>query len=245
MEIERGDIMAERSGFFDAILSGGTYDRTYSSDDFSRMFSLLISSGVFINPANQLMVVAKSGLTVTVKAGSAFIDGHWYILDEDKDITLSANSSSNVRTDVIVCELTRTDRRIESIKKEGVSSTLPVNNGTIHDLVLAEIRVGVGAVDITDADITDRRPYNEYCGYVKGMVGQIDTSDLFLQFTSAFNEWFNDIKGKLGEDVATSLQSQINDITESIGSQPVIRSGIEAPSDATGKDGDVYIQIVE
>lgn len=234
--------MAERSGFFDAVLSGGSYDRTYGSDDFSDMISLLVSDGVFVTPANQLMVQAKSGRTVTVKAGRAFIDGRWYILDEDKNITLSANGTAYARKDVICCTLNKSTRQITTVKKEGVSSTFPVNNGTTHELVLAEINVRVGATSISNADITDRRADSKYCGFVTGMVQQIDTTDLFLQFETRFNEWFDEIKGQLSGDVATRLQQQINDLSDSIESQPVIRSGVSAPNNGVGKNGDVYIQ---
>ena len=57
----------------------------YLPEGFADYFATFIGNGVFVNPADQLKVVAKSGLTVTVKAGKAFIDGYWYILDEDNN----------------------------------------------------------------------------------------------------------------------------------------------------------------
>ena len=149
--------MAEQSGFFNALESGGTYDRTYDASDFANYFAMFVGTGVFVNPTNNLQVVAKSGLTVTVKKGNAFIDGYWYELTEDKDITLNPNATGYETKNVVCCTLNKTDRAITVDKKEGVSSILPVNNGTIHELVLADILLGVGVSTITNAVITGRR----------------------------------------------------------------------------------------
>ena len=58
-----------KTGFFNSVDG----DRKYSADDLSSFFVKLISDGVFPNPSNNLKVVAKSGLTVTVKEGFGFI----------------------------------------------------------------------------------------------------------------------------------------------------------------------------
>lgn len=237
--------MSEKFGFFNAIKSGDTYDRVYDAADFANLFSLLIGSGVFVDPVDQLMVSASSGLGVTIAAGSAFIDGYWYTLDESKIVTLDANTTSYPRTDLICCTLDLSNRTISVGVRKGVTSIEARNNGSIHDLVLASIVVGVGASTITSVDITDHRPDETLCGYVKGTVEQIQTGELFQQFEAAFNGWFEEIKGKLGTDPATQLQAQIDDLGESVSSQPTIRHGTEAPDNSIGKDGDVYIQITE
>lgn len=230
--------MAEQSGFFNALESGGVYDRTYNADDFANYFSKFVGDGVFVNPANQLKVVAKNGLTVTVRRGSAYIEGYWYELTEDMDIILNPNSTRYETKNVICCTLNKTNREIRLNKKESVTSTTPVVNGTTHELVLAEIALGVGVGTITNAVITDRRPDDTYCGFVKGLVGQITTTELFLQFEKAFSEWFDSVKGQLSGDVAGNLQNQIS-------AMATIRYGTEPPDNSVGKDGDVYIQIVE
>lgn len=237
-----GKKVAEQSGFFNALEFNGMYDRTYDASDFANYFAMFIGTGVFVNPTNNLQVVAKSGLTVTVKKGNAFIDGYWYELTEDKDITFSPNATRYETKNVVCCTLNKTNRTIIVNKKEGVSSILPVNNGTVHELVLSDIVLGVGVSTITNAVITDRRADKTYCGFVKGTVDQIDTTDLFLQFTTAFTEWFDSIKGQFGEDVAGNLQNQIDTIKQDM---TTVRYGEDPPNDSVGKDGDVYIQIVE
>lgn len=237
--------MAEQSGFFNALEKDGTYDRAYDASDFANYFAMFIGNGVFVNPADQLKVVAKNGLTVTVKAGSAFIDGYWYKLTEDMDVTLDPNATAYAITDVICCRLNKQTREISIQTKQSATSILPVNNGTINELVLCTISLGVGVSTITDAMITDRRPFETYCGFVSGTVEQIQTGELFAQFTQVFNEWFDSIKGKLSDDIATSLQNQINEINSKIEQIPTIRMGTDEPDNAVGKDGDVYIRIIE
>lgn len=237
--------MAETSGFFNALESGGSYDRVYDAADFANYFSKFVGDGVFANPTNNLQVIASSGLVVTIKAGAAFIEGYWYELTEDTTITLSPNATSYAITDVICCTLDKSNRQITLTTREAVSSILPVNDGSTHELVLASITIGVGVSTITNSVITDRRPDNIYCGYVAAVIDQLETTDLFLQFETAFSEWFETIKGKLSEDIAGSLQNQITTLGETIDGLPQIRYGTAAPDDTVGNDGDVYIQIVE
>lgn len=234
--------MAEQSGFFNAVKTLEGYDRTYDASDFANYFSRFISNGVFATPTNQLKVVAKTGLSVVVRKGSAYIDGYWYELTEDKEIILNPNTTSYVITDSICCILNKTNRQITIEKKEDVKTDKPINDGTIHELVLATINVSVGTGTIKNSDITDKRPDKEYCGFVEGLIKQIDETELFLQYDSMFNEWFNEVKGTLGEDVAGNLLNQINQIKQSM---QVIRSGTAEPDNSVGKDGDIYIRIVE
>lgn len=206
--------MSERSGFFDAQLVGEQYDRIYSSLDFSSLFSTFFRNGVFVSPSNCLQVVANDGLTVTVRAGKAFIDGYWYVLEENLNISFSVNSTSNTIINTVVCQLNRTTRTIKTIKKEQVSDTKPIDNGTITELVLCTIELGVGVSEITNSMIKDTRPDASYCGFVAGTVEQIDALELFTKFEEQFEQWFNKVKGQLSEDEAYDLQTQIGDLND-------------------------------
>lgn len=231
--------MAEYSGFFNANKTqSGVYDRVYNAEDFAKYFALFVGNGVFINPANQLKVVPKTGLTVTVKAGKAFIDGYWYVLDEDKDIKLSVNGTANKVNDLILCVLDKSSRTIRVKKRENASVLSPTNNGTVHELVLAIVSVGVGVSTLNSGNITDTRPDNTYCGYVGALVEQVDFGNLFEQMESQFNVWFDRMKGQLTKDAAGNLQTQINELkqnfekglkdvkTQILGKTAVVRSNV-------------------
>lgn len=204
--------MAENSGFFNAVESAGVYDRVYDASDFATLFKLFMTNGVFANPSNQLQVVAKSGLTVTVKAGYAFIEGYWYELTEDKDLTLAANSTSTARYSVIVCKLDRSSRKISVAVRDNQTMVSVTRDGNTYELMLAYVNMAVGASSISQSNIVDTRTNEQLCGIVKGAVDQINTKDLFAQYTSAFSEWFNAMKGQLTTDAAGNLQTQINDL---------------------------------
>lgn len=234
--------MEEKYGFFNAVeTSSGVYDRTYNAEDFANYFSKFISNGVFVDPTDGLKVSAQSGLKVTVKAGSAYIDGYYYELIEDTTLTIQVNSSSYVQTDSVVVRLDKVNRKMSlELKRNNTSVS---RTSTVKELQLATIKKDVGSSSVSAADITDKRPYNDVCGFVTGVIQQISTSDLFSQFTAIFNEWFDGIKGQLSQDVATSLQRQINEINTKIDAIPVIRQGTSEPNDSTGKDGDIYIRV--
>ena len=185
-------------GFFNSV-SG---DRKYDADDISNYFVKLISNGVFPNPSNNLQVVAKSGMTVTVKAGFGFINAKYANLTSDYDLTLDAADTTNPRIDRIVLRLNSANRQFSLTIIKGEAAAEPVapdivRTSTIYDLCLAQITVAANATAITTADIGDRRGYSSLCGYVTGLIQQIDTDDLFDQFEAAFNTWFENLQTNL------------------------------------------------
>lgn len=185
-------------GFFNSV-SG---DRKYDADDISNYFVKLISNGVFPNPSNNLQVVAKSGMTVTVKAGFGFINAKYANLTSDYDLTLDAADTTNPRIDRIVLRLDSTNRQFALTIIKGEAAAEPVapdivRTSTIYDLCLAQIAVAANATAITTADITDKRGNSALCGYVYGLIDQIDTTDLFDQYDAAFNSWFTTLQTNL------------------------------------------------
>lgn len=204
--------MAEKSGFFNAReTEEGTYDREYDAEQFAEYFANFVSNGVYANPANQLKVVLAPSkpFVVIVRKGKAYIDGYWYELTEDMEVTISANTKSYAIKDVICCTLDKTERKVSIVLKEDVITDYPANNNTQHDLVLSTILVQPNASKLNAEDITDKRPDKTYCGFVTGMIDQIDTTELFKQYDEAFKAWFNEMKDQLSTDAAGNLQTQI------------------------------------
>lgn len=206
--------MAEKSGFFNAREVGdGTYDREYDAEQFAEYFSNFVSNGVYVNPSNQLKVVfddlPNKPFIVIVRKGKAYIDGYWYELTEDMEITIPTNTKSYAVKDVICCTLDKAERKISIVLKEGVTSDYPTNNSTQHELVLSTVVVQPNASRLNAEDITDKRPDKTYCGFVTGAIDQIDTTELFKQYDDAFKNWFNEMKDQLSTDAAGNLQNQI------------------------------------
>lgn len=205
-------------------------DRTYDADSFAELLNHFFTTGVF---EGELQVVANSNMTVSVKTGYCNIEGKVKLFDSITNITLDVANSVYPRIDTIVIEKNITSRNITLKKVTGqISSstpvaTAPVRNETQYQIVLAQIYVGAGVSEITQANITDTRTDSSICGYVSGTVKEIDYSQISAQWSSyfdqfktdnldEFNEWFETIQGILGKDEAAKLLAMINANTSSI-----------------------------
>lgn len=183
----------EKSSFFNSIITDGNYDRTYKAEDFAEYFNSFIGNGVFITPSTNLQVMAKNGMTVTLKKGKAWINGYYYNNTTDLDLKLDIASNMD-RIDTIVIQLNHGERKIKAKIIKGVPSanpvmTNPVRTSAITELVVAKIYIKKVALSIGQEDITDLRMNSNFCGYVKGVVDQIDTTTIFNQFQSKFNNF--------------------------------------------------------
>jgi hypothetical protein len=100
--------MAEKSGFFNAKLVSGSYDRTYQAEDFADCLSLFIPNGIYVEDSETLtgtidkttvqgLKPYSSGTSLFIKEGKAFINGYWYVLDEqDLEISLTVNTAKAI-----------------------------------------------------------------------------------------------------------------------------------------------------
>lgn len=213
--------MAETSGFFQAMWDDslknpiteentGWWDRDYLAKQFMDYFSLFIGNGVFISPTNQLKVIPGTGLTIMVSPGWAFINGAWYHNSENLSIELNANGTNVSRIDSIRVRYSEANRKITSVYISGDTQLL--RGDSQYDLELAQISVAPSAVTISASNITDIRPNENRCGFVKGLVDVISTDDLFSQLNAQFNEWFDTVKGQLQGDLATKLQLEFTQL---------------------------------
>ena len=211
--------MAEKSSFFNSV-SG---DRKYKAEDWASYFGALIGNGVFPNPATNLQVVpGASGLTVTVHAGKAWINGYYYNNTDDLTLTLPTPDGAKKRIDRIVVRWSLSDRKISAQVKSGTAATNPSaavlqRDSDVYELAIADVLVGVAATSITSASITDRRYDSTLCGVVTGTVQQIDTSAFAAQVQSflddseaEFSTWLNGLQDILDESTAGNLLNLIN-----------------------------------
>jgi hypothetical protein len=212
-------------GFFNSV-SG---DRKYDADDISNFFFNLISDGVLANPADNLKVVQRSGMTVSVEAGYAMIKAKYYKAESANVLTIDPADADNPRIDRVCIGLNYSARNLSLYVKKGTAAASPTapeltrTAGVLWEICLAEIAVGAGATAITTADIADKRADTTVCGYITGLIEQIDTTDLFAQFTAAFYQWFYSLTQSLILDVSVVTKHSVytttaaNEITIPIG----------------------------
>lgn len=207
-------------------------DRKYNADSFERWLRKFFTSGVF---EGDLQVLASSGMTVMVQTGYANLFGKVGLFETVSSITLDTPNSRYPRIDTIVVERDDTNRIIQVKNVTGAYSgdnpqpTTPTWDETsgIYQLVLAQIYVGAGVSEITQADITDTRTDTTICGYITGTVQEMDFSQFAAQFESyfeqfedtnqaEFEDWFQEMKDQLSTDAAGHLQAEIDEINGDI-----------------------------
>jgi hypothetical protein len=182
----------QKSVFFNSV-SG---DRTHKAEDWASYFASFIGNGVFPSPSTNLQVVAGTGMTVTVKAGKAWINGYFYTNTDDLSVTLATADGVLKRVDRVVVRWDLTDRTISIAVKSSAPSTSPTapalqRDADAYELCLADITVNGGATAITGGAIVDQRLNTTLCGVVAGVVNQIDTTD----FNAQLQAWFAEYQG--------------------------------------------------
>ena len=236
--------MAINSYFFNALQSGGVYDRIYNAEDVTSYLDLLVGNGVFPNPSTQLQVRASSGMNVVVGAGSGWINGHKMVNTSDLVMAVTASDVLLNRIDLVVFYVDYTERTMGIEIKEGTLASNPespalVRTTTRYEMALARISVAKQITAITDAMITDLRGNSAMCGFVQGLLQQIDTTTLWTQQQTMFNEWFESVKSQF---VAAKAFRKVEGIATSSANQSVFNVLTYVPTFANQYDVlEVYI----
>ena len=174
--------MAQNSGFFNAFLSGGVYDRTYDANDYCDNLATIIKNGVVNSVRDDLKVSAYSGMTIAVGYGRAWINGHWYFNDAIyTGLTIAtAPAGSNKRIDRVVLRLDTSTavRSVSLAVLTGTAAASPVapaltRSGDIYELALADITVAAGAITIANSNIKDLRADGTVCGWAASVTPAI------------------------------------------------------------------------
>lgn len=198
--------MAERYGFFDAVMTNGTPDRIYSADDVNNIFKGVLSDGVFRLYENALHVTAGTGLSINVDTGKAIIKDHWYINTTVKNMVLNTAHATFKRYTSVVLRYNRVTRSVTLALINGDAASSPslpklTQNNDIYEFKLADILVNAGATSLTDDNITDTR---EYSG------GIVDVPDVnyrrYSETTSTDNRRYFDIPDEYALTPNTFLQ---------------------------------------
>lgn len=182
--------------------------------------------------SDHLRVEKAQGLTLTVKAGRANINGAFYWQKDDETITLEKNSATKSYN--IILRLNDNDayRNITLVASD-------IDNGitrsdSIYDLVLATVTVTGNASEVKGSDITDTRLDSTRCGAVTSAIKSVQSLDLFTQVTelfkeikaqnesemnanrTEFNDWFETVKDTLDADTAGKLSNRISSVEKMI-----------------------------
>lgn len=191
--------MAILGYFFNAVESGGEYDRVYNAEDVTSYLDKLVGNGVFPNPSTQLQVRAGSGMNVIVGSGQGWINGHKMINTADLTLVIDSSDVLLNRIDAVVFYVDFDAREMGIEVKKGTLASTPTapsmtRTSTRYELCLAQISVPKQITAITTALITDTRGNSNLCGFVQGLIQQMDSTTLFAQWQSQFETWFEAAK---------------------------------------------------
>ncbi|WP_409068838.1 hypothetical protein ACFLKC_13970 [Clostridium caseinilyticum] len=192
----------EKSGFFNAMKVGDTWDRVYKAENYAEYFASFIGNGVFPNPSTNLQVIGTDKMQVIVKPGKGWINGYKYENTDDLILPIDVADGVLHRIDKIVLRYDVIEREIRAKIKKGEFASDPkapqlTRDADMYELGLADIKVNAGSISITQVDITDLRLNKEVCGIVHCVVDQVDTTTIFNQYL----EWYKNITGKTEQDL--------------------------------------------
>lgn len=131
---------------------------------YSQLFRRLQSDGVWGEPGDTtLQLVQGSGMTPVLKAGYAFVRGHMYYNDADRNVAFDAADAS-ARIDRLVLRLDPTANTIVPVIVKGtagagVPAAITQTDAGSYDILLHEVAIGASATNILTANITDRRTF--------------------------------------------------------------------------------------
>lgn len=165
--------MAQRYGFFNAVMENGKADRTYKADDINDFFKGILSDGVFKLLDNALLVELGTGLSVNVNTGKALVAQHWYYNDTIVNLPINSAHPTFKRYTTIVLRYDKSRRNITLATVDGTPTETPVapaltQTEDIYELALANVLVVAGATELTADNITDVRTY------VAGLVDPVE-----------------------------------------------------------------------
>lgn len=190
----------EKSFPFNAILVDGQPDRAYSAEDFAAERAAYVSNGVTSEDSLAVAAGAAGGMTVDVSAGMAVIDGYTYRNTTPLTLTLPAADGVYPRLDLVVLRLDLDAREMRCAISAGIPSANPVapalaDNGSVHEIPLAQIDVAAGETLIESTMLTDLRPRASY------ILNTMDVEAVLEEYKRAITNHFST------EDAAAMAQA--------------------------------------
>lgn len=204
---------------FNSVIINSKPDRPANAETLALYLKTFFTDGIVLSASTALQVKAKTGLTVAIQPGTAFMDGRIMHSSAVETFTLDSAGAVLNRIDRIVMRLDYANRLIKFLVLKGEEGSEPVapeitRSADIYDMCLAEVYVGSTVTDLTQANITDTRADSNICGIAGAAITQLDTSTMYEQFTAQFEEAFGDLntwteeQKTIIENMITSLQAQ-------------------------------------
>lgn len=210
----------EKSSFFNSVNG----DRKYNASDWAAYFASFIGNGVFGAPDDCLQVTPGENISVSVAAGSGWINGYHYVNTEPLVLQLPTPDATLNRIDRVVLRWSLSQRSIRVIVKPGSLSdkpgtSAPQRDSDIYELVLADVYVPAGAKTLSKALITDWRYKSSYlCGNVSLIINDDHKHDDATQTLAGFmsaadKKELDSLAAKVTQDVGATADVTFKTVT--------------------------------
>jgi hypothetical protein len=106
-----------------------------------------------------LKVTGSGVTTVTVAPGGAFVNGFYYLLDANKNLTVPANAGGAARVDLVVLRADQAANSVTAQYKTGGTTAPPLtqDEAGVWEIPLAQCTVAAGTAVVTAANVIDKR----------------------------------------------------------------------------------------
>ena len=146
-------------------------NKAVDSEFFAKLLSVFYKNGIVSE--SSFKVVPKSGMSVTVTGGIAFVNG--YMAWQKEDITVAVPGAGGY---AVLLRLDTENGEFNLVCDDSFSAV--TRDGNIYELLLATLSVPTGSGSVTESMITDKRSDTENCGYVTSAVdalSRVDTAE--------------------------------------------------------------------
>lgn len=155
---------------FNSIVKDGVPDRPANAETLAAYMGAVYKNGVLRELDTSLQVKASSGMEIQVLYGAGIIDGKIIVNDSLALLTIETSNLTLKRIDRVIFRLNAVERLMELAILKGTAAMYPeppelTRNEFIYEMCLAEIAIGDGVEEITNADITDTRADENLCGW--------------------------------------------------------------------------------
>lgn len=210
----------EQFGFF----GSKNGDRKYSAEDFAAFFRDFFTNGIVASDTSYLQVRGKSEFDLTIKKGICYIDGKFFRPSSDLTVVIPESDTVNDRIDLVVIRCDYALRTVYPTVIKGTPATKPERpvmqrNTDKYDLGIAAVYVKANSLVLTDADITDLRFDNAYCGILRSNIDYISTSELFAQYQAIWDAFVAQLGGSDHVTITTDdieSRKQITQVREQL-----------------------------
>ena len=199
--------MSVTSGFYNS-LNG---DRRYNSEQMSDIFNGIITDGVFANIGDVFAVKANGSMNVSVGVGKCWFNSKWVYNDSEFPLTIEKAEVVLDRIDAVVVEIdTSAAVRNGFIKVvKGTPASTPTNptladSEFLHQYPLAYIYVRSGAVNITQANITNAVGTSA-CPYITAILQTTNIDHIVAQWESQWDNWYAAVTSEAESDVSDKM----------------------------------------